>query len=96
MSGLTLLPDPVWRERAACLGMDTGLFFPDPLWGRGSHSQSVGQVREAKKVCSVCSVVEDCLTTAMVLNEPEGVWGGLSSRERKRLRRVWREEGRLA
>ena len=66
-----------WQERANCLGVDPDLFFPE----RGAST------REAKSVCSNCEVRVDCLEYALVNGEKFGIWGGLSERERRRLRR---------
>ena len=43
--------------------------------------------REAKSVCAGCEVKDDCLEYALVNGEKFGIWGGLSERERRRLRR---------
>jgi WhiB family redox-sensing transcriptional regulator len=67
-----------WQERANCLGVDPDLFFPE----RGAST------REAKEVCRGCVVREDCLEFALVNGEKFGIWGGLSERERRRLRRA--------
>lgn len=64
----------VWRAKAACLGADTELFFPK----RGEPAD------EARAICRRCPVRVDCLDAH--LDEREGIWGGTSGRERKRLR----------
>ena len=69
--------DKRWQERANCLGVDPDLFFPE----RGAST------REAKSVCGSCEVRLDCLEYALVNGEKFGIWGGLSERERRRLRR---------
>jgi WhiB family transcriptional regulator, redox-sensing transcriptional regulator len=66
-----------WQERANCLGVDPDLFFPE----RGAST------REAKAVCGGCEVRLDCLEYALCNGEKFGIWGGLSERERRRLRR---------
>jgi WhiB family redox-sensing transcriptional regulator len=66
-----------WQERANCLGVDPDLFFPE----RGAST------REAKSVCGSCEVRLECLEYALVNGEKFGIWGGLSERERRRLRR---------
>ncbi len=68
---------PTWQRSANCLGVDPDLFFPE----RG------GSTREAKEVCRGCVVREDCLQYALRNGEKFGSWGGLSERERRRLRR---------
>jgi WhiB family redox-sensing transcriptional regulator len=69
--------DRAWQARANCAGVDPELFFPE----RGVST------REAKAVCRGCVVREECLEYALVHAEKFGIWGGLSERERRELRR---------
>jgi len=73
----TLTEERRWQERANCLGVDPDLFFPE----RGAST------REAKAVCRGCEVQADCLEYALTNGEKFGIWGGLSERERRRVRR---------
>lgn len=66
-----------WQTRANCLGVDPDLFFPE----RGAST------KEAKAVCRGCEVRLDCLEYALQNGEKFGIWGGLSERERRRIRR---------
>ena len=66
-----------WQERALCAQTDPEAFFPE----KG------GSTREAKKVCRSCEVRAECLEYALGHDERFGIWGGLSERERRRLRR---------
>lgn len=66
-----------WQERAECLQADPDLFFPE----RGSPGDS------AKRVCVNCEVRLECLEYALANGERYGIWGGLTERERTRLRR---------
>jgi len=68
---------PSWKDRANCMGVDPDLFFPE----RGAST------REAKEVCRGCVVKEDCLEFAIANGEKFGIWGGMSERERRRVRR---------
>jgi WhiB family redox-sensing transcriptional regulator len=43
---------------------------------------------EAKRICSGCEVRAECLEYALAHDERFGIWGGLSERERRRLRRA--------
>ena len=43
--------------------------------------------REAKEVCRGCVVREECLEYALANGEKFGIWGGMSERERRRIRR---------
>ena len=66
-----------WRDRALCAQTDPEAFFPE----RG------GSTREAKRVCRSCEVRAECLDYALANDERFGVYGGLSERERRRLKR---------
>ncbi|HZX99034.1 MAG TPA: WhiB family transcriptional regulator [Dermatophilaceae bacterium] len=69
-----------WRDRAACLGEDPELFFPD-----GNTGPALLQLEAAKAVCRRCEVVEACLRFAIESGQDAGVWGGLSEDERRAL-----------
>ena len=73
-----------WQARANCMGVDPDLFFPE----RGSST------REAKEVCRGCVVRTDCLEFAIANGEKFGIWGGMSERERRRVRRARVQQGR--
>ena len=66
-----------WQERALCAQTDPEAFFPE----KG------GSTREAKNDCAACEVRQECLEYALENDERFGIWGGLSERERRRLRR---------
>ena len=66
-----------WQERALCAQTDPEAFFPE----KG------GSTREAKKVCTQCEVRAECLDYALANDERFGIWGGLSERERRKLKR---------
>lgn len=72
---------PAWQADALCRDQPYEIFFPT----RG------GDVREAKAICSKCSVQGPCLEWAIDIGEKHGVWGGLSERERRRVRRRRRD-----
>ena len=67
-----------WQERALCAQTDPESFFPE----KG------GSTREAKKVCTGCEVRAECLEYALAHDERFGIWGGLSERERRRLKKL--------
>jgi WhiB family redox-sensing transcriptional regulator len=66
-----------WQDRALCAQTDPEAFFPE----KG------GSTREAKKICLGCEVRSECLEYALAHDERFGIWGGLSERERRRLKR---------
>ncbi len=69
--------DRSWQDYANCLGVDPDLFFPE----RGAST------REAKEVCRGCVVRMQCLEYTLANGEKFGIWGGMSERERRRIRR---------
>ena len=66
-----------WQARALGAQTDPEAFFPE----KG------GSTREAKKVCLACEVRAECLEYALAHDERFGIWGGLSERERRRLKK---------
>lgn len=79
-------PDPVadqsWRQLGECVGMDPDFFYPSEIEGRATNSF----VAEAQRVCAGCPVRAACGEYAIRANEKQGVWGGLSAVERRRIR----------
>ena len=67
-----------WQEQALCAQTDPEAFFPE----KG------GSTREAKRICVGCDVKGECLEYALGQDERFGIWGGLSERERRRLKRA--------
>ena len=65
-----------WQDQALCAQTDPEAFFPE----KG------GSTRDAKRVCGSCPVRQECLEYALSNDERFGIWGGLSERERRRVR----------
>ncbi len=72
---MTALTMATWRKRAACRGIDPEMFFP----------VTDEDAEEAKAICATCPVREACLEHALAHREREGVWGGATERERRRI-----------
>lgn len=71
---------PAWQEHALCAGMpQDGLFF-------ASDDQGEKALQLAVQLCRRCPVRCDCLDYALTNREEHGIWGGLTSVERKRIR----------
>ena len=66
-----------WKLKAACRDLDTSLFFPD----------SEADAGPAQEVCAGCPVRAQCLEFALATRQHDGIWGGLTETERRRLRR---------
>jgi len=71
------ITDISWRQKGACQGLDPSVFFPD----EGDDEQ----VGIAVAVCDTCDVRIACLEHALASREKEGVWGGTTERERRRI-----------
>ncbi len=70
--------DPLaWQADALCAQTDPEAFFPE----KG------GSTRDAKRICSGCDVKAQCLDYALANDERFGIWGGLSERERRKLKK---------
>ncbi len=70
-----------WRKHAACQGIDPEVFYP----------VTDEEAEEAKAICDQCVVREACLEHALAHREREGVWGGTTERERRRIHRQRRK-----
>jgi WhiB family redox-sensing transcriptional regulator len=66
---------PVWRQHAACQGLDPEIFYP----------AADEDADSAKEVCGSCMVRELCLEHALSSRERDGVWGGCTEKERRRI-----------
>jgi WhiB family redox-sensing transcriptional regulator len=66
-----------WQTDALCAQTDPEAFFPE----KG------GSTRDAKRICTSCEVRSQCLEYALANDERFGIWGGLSERERRKLRK---------
>lgn len=66
-----------WRLHAACRGVDPDIFYP-----------AMEEAAEAAKaICDQCPVRQPCLEFALANREREGVWGGATERDRRRMLR---------
>jgi WhiB family redox-sensing transcriptional regulator len=70
-----------WRQHAACRGLDPEVFYPT----------SEEDAEEAKAVCGQCPVRQLCLEQSLANRERDGVWGGMTERERRRIVRQRRK-----
>lgn len=70
-----------WRQRGACRGVDPDIFYP----------ASDEEAEAAKAICAICPVREPCLEYALANRERDGVWGGATERERRRIIRQRRK-----
>lgn len=78
------LDRPTWMADANCRGVDVGLFFLD--------QGSTNDAEKARSICRSCDVQAECLAYALSIGEAHGIWGGLTPRQRVRLRRARRRD----
>ncbi|AZM92743.1 MULTISPECIES: WhiB family transcriptional regulator [unclassified Streptomyces] len=95
MPNLSLLPGPAhrhwaWQAEALCQEVGAEQFYGPWHERRKDREQRDAQ---AKRLCSACPVREVCLRHALSTQEPYGVWGGLTARERRKLRTGYRPAG---
>jgi len=64
-----------WQDLAACREIPVEMFFPP--------AEQESEV--AKAVCANCTVRQPCLEFALAEAERFGIWGGLTSQERRSL-----------
>ena len=78
---VVLLTTQTWRQHAACRGIDPEIFYPP----------SDDEAEPAKAVCGACGVRAACLEWALSTRERDGIWGGATEKERRRLIRQRRK-----
>ena len=80
---LDLTPSTQWQQRGLCRATDSDVFFPPAHFEHKPEREA--REAKAKAVCAHCPVRLDCLTWALAVSEPHGVWGGASESERKQM-----------
>ncbi len=70
-----------WRSQARCKGIDPEVFYPI----------AEDDYEEAKSICSECPVRLACLEYALAVRERDGIWGGATEKERRRIIRQRRK-----
>ena len=104
------IPNPRESKRAACLGLDPNLWYPeldpDPDEVAAFAAMGVAVVltgntgthgHEASRVCAECPVMEGCAVWAVVNGEQHGIWGGMGAEGKlKWLRSVWAGDQELS
>jgi WhiB family transcriptional regulator, redox-sensing transcriptional regulator len=85
MAELSRLPIPLsdvyeWQYQGACREADPALFF-HPEGERGPSRRNRDQAAVA--ICAGCPVIEQCRQHGLSVQEPYGVWGGLTEDDRE-------------
>lgn len=81
---ISRLPKPLaelweWQFDGACQDLPTEMFF-HPEGERGPRRRN--RENAAKAVCATCPVIQQCREQALSIQEPYGIWGGLSEDDR--------------
>lgn len=71
-----------WQPFASCRDHPLAADFYPPL-GTERRQVRLARERRAKSVCAACPVSAACLEHAVAVDERYGVWGGLSTDERR-------------
>lgn len=77
-----------WLAYAVCAKPDAVSMFPD--------ASNAPHIAAAKEHCDICPVRIECLSSALARGEQHGIWGGLTTEERKLLRRRQTRNGRTS
>ena len=75
------IADVAWRSKGACQGLDAEIFYPE----NEDHAEF------ALSVCEQCAVRIACLDYALDTREQQGVWGGATARDRRKMLRQRRQ-----
>ncbi len=84
MAEISRLPKPVaqvweWQQSGACRDLPSEMFFhPDGERGPSRRNRE----NSAKAICASCPVIQQCREHALAVQEPYGIWGGLSEDDR--------------
>lgn len=75
-------------ENGACIGYPTDWWYPIASNRDTPGTRQVAREATSKalEICSKCHVRTDCLQYSLEW-EPHGIWGGMTERERSRMRR---------
>ncbi|NGX09800.1 WhiB family transcriptional regulator [Mycobacteroides franklinii] len=72
-----------WQLHSACRSTNRDLFYSED--GERPIDRRLREQR-ARQVCRNCLVTAHCLAYALEIEEPHGMWGGMSEDERQRIR----------
>ena len=84
MAEISRLPQPIadhwdWQYEGACRTLPSEMFF-HPDGERGPRRRN--RENAAKAICATCPVLIQCREHALAVQEPYGIWGGLSEEDR--------------
>ena len=81
-----------WQYKGLCRTTNPDTFF-HPEGERGPSRRTRDE--RAKAICQQCPVIRECGEHALAVQEPYGIWGGMTEEEREAIYRE-RAAGRSA
>ena len=78
--------DTGWQADAACAGIHSTDPKNDPFFPHATTSSNEAEYVFAKMICAGCPVRNECAEFAIATHQTDGLWGGLSPRQRRRAR----------
>ena len=84
MTEIARLPKPLvevwqWQQSGACIDLPSEMFF-HPEGERGPSRRK--RENAALAICATCPVIQQCRNQALKIQEPYGIWGGLTEDDR--------------
>ncbi|MFC9557851.1 WhiB family transcriptional regulator [Rhodococcus sp. NPDC056960] len=77
-----------WRLRARCRSEGMDVFFSPSGENKPRRAE---RERAAKDICAACPVIDWCRDHALTVQEPYGVWGGMSEADRRKSTEIGRD-----
>ncbi|MDO3400282.1 WhiB family transcriptional regulator [Mycolicibacterium neoaurum] len=71
-----------WQRYGLCRNVGTKMFFGAEIEDPPVRARRIAQ---AKRLCRRCPVAAECLNHALTHSERHGIWGGLTTRERRKV-----------
>lgn len=84
------IPLGAWRDKAKCAGIKEPDFFFPTEYTR--NSRETEWVRDVRTFCIDCPVAAECLDEAIRNGDNDGMYGGLTPKERREIRRTRRRQ----
>ena len=85
LEGPVQIGDPGRQQRCG----DRGLEGADVFFPIGTTGPALEQIETARRICTACTVADECLEFALATNQEAGIWGGTTEEERRKLRKAW-------
>lgn len=89
-------PEFIEKGSPLCSKVDPELFFPiDQLDNGVARGELYPNELLAKKVCDACPYKLECLSFALDRPDMQGIWGGATQMDRRRIARKIRAKSRV-